>query len=198
LRARESNRVARAKEVFRFDEFERDAPRYRSAVTNWAPVLLPCDGITNYFLTRPASGDEMRYRGDDESRWVDVDITCLASAREAHEYLMKQLASKSIGTMKAADLEENAKRRIGDRCSLGEFPGVSSVTFIRNNCLVRVWGRYVKVESLARELDRQILEVSNRAGGSPAGSRTDRSEGTNAVDDAGSEKRRTRADGPPP
>ncbi|MBU4460718.1 MAG: hypothetical protein KJ579_09130 [Verrucomicrobia bacterium] len=198
MRARESNRVVRAKEIFRFDQLEREAPRYRAVVTNWAPVLAPCDGITNFVFTGSASGNEMSYQGRDGSRWVNVVITCCASASEAHEYLMMQLASKSIGTIKATDLEEKPTRRIGYRCTRTEIPGVSEVIFIRNNCHVRVSGRYVKVESLARELDRQILEVSNRAEGSPGGGRPDRREGTNTVDDAGSGQRRTRTDGSPP
>ena len=198
LRAWEDNRVARAKEIFRFDQFERDAPRYRAAVTNWVPVLVPCDGITNYFLTGPASGNEMSYQGRDGSRWVNVVITCCISASEAHERLMTYLASASIGERKASELEESPTRRIGYRCSRGEAPGVSVVTFIRNNCYVDVAGRYAEIESLARDLDRQILEVSNRAGGSPGGGRPDRSEGTSATEDAGAEKRRARAEGPPP
>lgn len=160
----DSNKVARAKEIFAFEEHEKKAPRYRMAVTNWNPIFTECDGVTNFVFVGESGGDAgwtRRYRGMDGARWVDIDLNVFKSSREAHEYMVKLMSDPQRGQPNTDSEVTDPKRSIGFRCFRGTLRDVADqIMFIRNNYCIMIFGKGVKVETLARDLDRQLLELS--------------------------------------
>jgi hypothetical protein len=159
----DSNKVARAKVILAFEEHERQAPRYRTAITNWNPGFVECDGITNFVFLGESGGAEgwtRRYRGGNRDRWVDVALNVFKSSREAHEYMVKLKSDLPRGQPGDNEVTD-PKQRIGFRCFRGAFRDVmEQILFIRNNYCVAIFGKSVKVETLARDLDRQLVELS--------------------------------------
>lgn len=159
-------RISEAKRVHRFDEYEKATAHERLIPIDWSPELGPCDGITNYVSLGPTL-TRRSFRGRDGRRWIDVTIDIFDSSHRAHEHLITVLATKPRGGIIATDLEGDATRLIGLRCMRWAAEGIwergdhaEGVAFLRNNCLVRIEGRNTHIESLAREVDRQILVIS--------------------------------------
>ena len=156
----DSYKVAKAKEIFAFEDYERNAPRYSAVVTNWNPVFTECDGITNYIFVGKSDGTR-DYRGVDGQRWVAITIECFKSSRAAHEHMIKLFSNPQRGKPNRDNEVTDPKKRIGYRCFRGGVgDAYDQIIFIRNNFRIELFGKGVKVETLARDLDRQILELS--------------------------------------
>ena len=167
----DSNAVARAMAVLSFDTHEQAQPRYSSTVTNWHPRFPVCDGITNITLRGESAGDQavtQDYLGidRDNDRWVRVSIDYFQTSRRAHEHLIKTRSSPSAETSSIdAAIRQgevtNSARRVGFRCFRNTLSGRGEeMVFIRNNLCISIFGKGVEVEHLARDLDRQIIEIS--------------------------------------
>ena len=156
----DSNKVVKAKEIFAFEEHEHKAPRYSRVVTNWNPVFTKCDGVTNYLFVGK-SDETQDYRGLDGQRWIAITIECFKSSRAAHEHMIKLLSDPQRGKPNTDQEVTDPKSRIGFRCFRGTVgDAYDQIIFIRNNFRIKLFGKGVKVETLARDLDRQILELS--------------------------------------
>lgn len=162
----DSNKIARAKEIFAFEEHEKSGPRYRSAITNWNPVLIDCDGVKNFKISYK-DGNFRRFYGFRESErahWAEVNVECFPSSRAAHEWMITRLSNPVHTWEPKADWEtKDAQKRIGDRCfRWKDALGNESIEFIRNNIYITVTGIQIRIEALVRDLDRQIVELSEK------------------------------------
>ncbi|MCX7008009.1 MAG: hypothetical protein NTY53_12310 [Kiritimatiellaeota bacterium] len=161
--AYDSKKSAKTKIRLAFEKYEKLAPRYQIPVTNWNPSFIACGAITNLDIKSPSSGDGVvgcHYFGMAGENWIEVKFYCFKSSRAAHEYLMEIYSDTPTGGPFLEDETTNPKERIGFRCFWWKRTAGEAVEFICNNVYVDVCGKGVRVETLARDLERQILALS--------------------------------------
>ncbi len=160
----DSPKLEQAKTIFAFEEHEAKAPRYETAITNWNPVFVACDGVTNFVLSGKSGGDvgtTRSYRGIDGDRWISIAIHEFRSSRATHEFMIYLMSDPPRGKPNADSEVIEPNKVIGYRCFRGAHPAIGEeILFIRNNICIIIFGKGVKVETLARDLDRQIVEIS--------------------------------------
>ena len=180
----DEERIVMAKKTFGFEEYEAQAPQYLETISDWRPNFVECDGIRNYVRSGSSTRSEQVYVGRDErhNRWINVIVRRHDTSREAHEQMIAHVSNPSRGQV-TKDIEiADPERKIGDRCfklitgRVGKqlfFYSVppkidtnaveitsEEMLFIRNNYFIRVVGVHARIEPLARDLDRQLLELS--------------------------------------
>lgn len=157
-------KVESAKKIFTFAEHEKTAPHYRNAVTNWNPVLRPSNDAYKFNLINQ-SEISRSYQGfiglPNLTNAINIKIYYFATSRKAHEYMIEILSTTPFPNMLKADRETtDPSKKIGSRC----FRTRSSIFFIRNNILINLDGPLVEIDAIARDLDRQIVELSDAVG----------------------------------
>jgi hypothetical protein len=159
--------VHRAKLLLAYDELQKTSPRYPNIVTNWIPSFTSVVWGVKF----DCLSDDGREYGTEWSRIyrktlgeksIGVVIVALDSAVKAHEYLIFKMCAPSHGMPNRRCEVISEKNKIGFRCfqySIGDQ--LYYVEFIRNNIWLKIEGTGFAVEPLARDLDRQILELSH-------------------------------------
>ncbi len=180
------NKVEQALEILAFEEYEDKAPRYKTPITDWEPVFIECEGINHFVSLTDNWGETGRRgysgRGSDRNRFVSIMVKRFDSQSAAHKQMIVSVSNPSRGKVTRDIDVDDPDKKIGDRCfkiisgkyednrlffSYGliedkylEYEITSEqIIFIRNNILVNIAGVRVRVESLARDLDRQLLEL---------------------------------------
>lgn len=162
----DTNLVQRAKLLLAYDELQKTAPCYPNIVTNWTPCFTSVVGgaVFNCLSDNGMNwGTEWSkiYGASFGEKRIGVHIIALNSAIRAHEYLVINMCDPSHGKPGRRCEVMSNENKIGFRCFQASYGDqYHYIEFIRNNLWLKIEGTGYDVEPLARDLDRQILELS--------------------------------------